>query len=954
MAAYSSTQSGDFNNSATWGGGGWPNLDGDTVTINAGHVVTYNLTTPLNTGLGAMTVNNGGTLILDTDTVIRLAGESLYLLACDGNFIARTGVRVLLKGTTAAEKIMDMRPRSFVATTATGTSGQNTITVASNANLIVGTIVSGTGIRTGAYVTNIAGTTITLSGTNTGTVSGNLTAGNYVDIQGSDGMVTTTLSQAITTDQYQQGYLTFTSVTDFAVGDWIAVFKNGCTNATTDRNDEGFLIHDIDGSNVYIREFVGPTTTITSATTDTITVANAKIFRTWQKLIFGTGANRNVLGITSINYETNTLTLSGTITGTVTGLSVYTTGPLQTKNTGDRVRKAATTVATQAANNATQITLASAAGFAVDDEILISSLWNTDQTSYTDEYPEKRNITAISGNTVTINSSLGYISYVGAFVTKVTRDIKVISDYERTLVLSTAQTFAAGDVITQAYSRAKGVVKTATSNSTTVIIQDQFGEFITGTTNSPWISKNGTPLAGNVSVSTNTISTAQGHAQFSFGRGAINTANQLSCLFFKDVQVMTFGNVNTTGSRLYIRGYWSDHANPNGGTEIEGITYCKPNQGDNFNYQDNGIFFARYMRDMTVRCCVAWNTVTGIRFNESYEFYNVGAFNNYSARAETAGWYWEHVENAGTIGGAAEMAYNYIHRCDDYGIIFSFVRTPGRGLHHNWVDVTQLRAILTDLTYNQGMLYQNRFQHYFEPIFTLGSNEHNFIYNEWIPANSLSDFAIDGNFQRHNQSVSFTVSVASLEHNYEYDAVTVFIPNGMRVWDQTEQAWRCTFDDDSGVFESGLAEVFYIPSGAVLKARATIKLDPAFNGTAPKLAIRGAMDRFYVGTNGTFAGDQPFRGYLVETNFSAANTTTYQSVEIEMPAKPWGRTVTVGVINVNSNASEGWWEKPTQVKMSYLPGTPFMQTGYNKFSAELSSGTSFTETQVRLTGSRLL
>jgi hypothetical protein len=96
------------------------------------------------------------------------------------------------------------------------------------------------------------------------------------------------------------------------------------------------------------------------------------------------------------------------------------------------------------------------------------------------------------------------------------------------------------------------------------------------------------------------------------------------------------------------------------------------------------------------------------------------------------------------------------------------------------------------------------------------------------------------------------------------------------------------------------------------------------------------MDRVYVGTNGSFAGDQPFRGYLVETNFNATNVTTYQTVTATMPAKPWGRTVTVGVINVNANASEGWWEKSTVVEYSILPETPFLETGMNRFGGKIT------------------
>ena len=58
------------------------------------------------------------------------------------------------------------------STTATGTSGQFTITVASTTSILVGMYVTGTGIATGAVVTLIVGTTITLSLANTGTVSG--------------------------------------------------------------------------------------------------------------------------------------------------------------------------------------------------------------------------------------------------------------------------------------------------------------------------------------------------------------------------------------------------------------------------------------------------------------------------------------------------------------------------------------------------------------------------------------------------------------------------------------------------------------------------------------------------------------------------------------------------------------------------------------------------------------
>ena len=234
----------------------------------------------------------------------------------------------------------------------------------------------------------------------------------------------------------------------------------------------------------------------------------------------------------------------------------------------------------------------------------------------------------------------------------------------------------------------------------------------------------------------------------------------------------------------------------------------------------------------------------------------------------------------------------------------------------------------------------------------VASQEHNLIYNEFIDGNNPSDFFFDGGFQRHNQSVTFTTSTVSMEHNYEIDAVTVFIPNGKRVWDDNEKAWRTSFDDDNGTLDSGLAGVYYIPSGVSIKVKGTIKLDPAFNGTAPKLEIRDCMDRFNasIPANGAYAGEQPFQGSFVSTNFNAANITTYQSVEVTLPAKSWGRSVTAGIINVSSNASEGWWEKPIEVKYSAFPGGQFLDTGINSFSSVVTTGLTFADRKFRLGG----
>ena len=60
----------------------------------------------------------------------------------------------------------------YASTTATGTSAAFTIIVASATNIAVGQYVSGSGVGTGAMVTRVNGTTITLSVANSGAIAG--------------------------------------------------------------------------------------------------------------------------------------------------------------------------------------------------------------------------------------------------------------------------------------------------------------------------------------------------------------------------------------------------------------------------------------------------------------------------------------------------------------------------------------------------------------------------------------------------------------------------------------------------------------------------------------------------------------------------------------------------------------------------------------------------------------
>ena len=132
------------------------------------------------------TQNYETTFVADIPTFVEQAEQRIY------NSVQFPSLRKNVTGTITQYNQYLATPNDFLApyslaiyenatTTATGTSGTYTITVASATNIALGQIPSGTGIALGALVTNINGLVITLSLPNTGTVSGNVTfQGNFL------------------------------------------------------------------------------------------------------------------------------------------------------------------------------------------------------------------------------------------------------------------------------------------------------------------------------------------------------------------------------------------------------------------------------------------------------------------------------------------------------------------------------------------------------------------------------------------------------------------------------------------------------------------------------------------------------------------------------------------------------------------------------------------------------
>ena len=351
-------------NATTTWVGGVVPVDGDSITIATGHTVIYNVATPVTNGFGLIDVYG----IFQT-----AAAGAANVLRMNGRLQVRTG------GTYHARAGHKLQFKG-----AYGTS-----------RLLYGVAESGSSII----------------------------------MEGSDGMPTTTLSAGA---NERSTSFSFTSAANFVAGEWFAIMDNTTAQtynagASTLR-DEGFWVHDISGTTVYFRQFVGPESAITQASGSTITVANSKVFRVGQKIIFGTGANLNVKTISAINYSTHVITCDSTVTVTVSGLTVYETGTDKIHTSGNKVRKVATVTTAAAASTATAITVANATMFAAGDEIWIearSECGGTTDRAWDAYSTYVRTVSSVSGTTINLNAAISYNVVVGALVTRLTRDVTV-------------------------------------------------------------------------------------------------------------------------------------------------------------------------------------------------------------------------------------------------------------------------------------------------------------------------------------------------------------------------------------------------------------------------------------------------------------------------------------------------------------------------------------------------
>ena len=793
MATYTSSQSGNFSASSTWGGSGVPG-DGDRFDVVYGHTVT------IDTGISIPT--NG---YADSYVYGILQSQS------GANTTLRMNGRLYIKGGTGYESLGLLHLRDGAKIQIKGTSAD----------------------QHGVWVENEDGASFIF--------------------EGSDGMPSTTLSA-----QENEGStsLAVASGTNFTTGEWIAVFDN-VTNYTTENNnntqanqDEGFWIHEVDGNTIYFRIFGGPNdVTISSVSTvnDTdITVSNAKVFREGQKIIFGTGTNRNIKTISSIFYDQNIIRCDSTVDNSpsVVGQTVYLTGTEKIHTNSSKVRKVATVTTAESASGANTITVANSNMFTADDEIFIEMRSEANgSTDYEGGYDRnssqkagwyKHTIQSVDGNTITLTANSNYRVVEGAIVSRMTRNIVI----ETVATDGSDYGFFYAEYRTN-YAR-KGIAKDV---------------YLKNVGNNDANQQAGFVLRG----------------QWSTDNLAVTLSEQVPSI---------------------TRAPW-----------VEGVVvYAYP---ENTHRRDWGPFWLYDARYSKARCCIAMNGEDGLcahyepgqsivncisagarergcrweGSHESYEFaYNYISRTYWGVRIaapyEQGLGFHDNFFDSGAYGIQtinSEIG-PYIYRCRWSGWRY--------GMQNNDSDMAFVYTHVKPLS---GYLS--------------------------VDANTGTQQAANAYSNRMFRSLGY-LPLRSIEHNYELDAFRIYGYNQESKWDNSERAWRFFRRNDNDNDPSLGQRIWIPSNTTVnvsAYVKLAPSFSGTYPYLAARDQISTFIENGVGNAGG--ADSSQWTGKRYTAQYTSAAASAYEQKTITIAPTAWPRHYYIGVYSSNRNATEGYWIK---------------------------------------------
>lgn len=764
------------------------------------------------------------------------------------------------------------------------------------------------------------------------------------EIEGTNPNPQTTLSSGISN---RDNFAKVADASKFAAGDWINIYTGQVTakDWLYYKNDEGFWIHDVDytNNNIYPRDFVSPSSNIISTGVGALTVSDASVFRIGNKIIYGTGNSRNISTISSIDLFKNILSVSGSISGSVIGETVYLTSFSKYHASGETVLRVASTVTSDVDVGSGVIPVSNANGFSVGDLVIIPrsdpSYYNASSWDRVQDYT----VSAVStGNkTITIESP-GY-SNVQRTATISLANPAVISlsnHYnlpDSRIVLSTSGSLPSPLVANTPYY----VVATGwTANSFSVSLTKRgtpistLGSSQNGTHYLQHYGLNTLAKKGSivVNMTRNTKirppeGTLYGSAtggpsedQASSITAGYYASNYTRRYKFKNCEIFLGSNSNNIEYRsIGLRGQFAFSLTQNNYvSEFDGVT-IRPSRR---NSDNTGYLWEQHQ--LNLRNSISYNS-------GGYGFYrygnNTGFFNNISVRNNTWG-YW----TGGHYEPFSQFQYNYISN-NTNGMGLSQNNDTSNLTTHNYILFSTDSPIY--LEYNNANLPFSKF--YVDYFVNWPRAERasvtNFINsyfgNSWdVTGQGL--FYADSvqlyprGYFAQNRTNSYSSLFNSINHNFRYGNSLTFNRRALRFWDSNLMCWR-VYPDRDDVEWMGFDNLIFVPANTTVYLAGSVKT--AFGNTNyPYIRAQKNID-YYNGKYFTAPDVELTSSSLLNTentgffdsiSFTSASVSNFETKTLTVAPQPYDYYLKAGIVcngSVN-NSRLGWWERDFEITMT--------------------------------------
>lgn len=484
MAAISSAQSGNFSATSTWSGGVVPG-DADTVTIANGHTVTIDSSMPVPTnGFGDIEVYGVLTNDKTASTTLRVNGRiNIRDTSC---LHLKDNIVVQFKGTDTDEHGIEQHNVAGADCIIEGSDGMPTTTLSSAAaeNVTSLSFTSAANFAAGDWFSIFDNTTAEAGTSNDANSRKNRDEGFVVhDISSNTVYFRHYVGpDDVTVSSYNGADVVVSNAKKFRKDEYV-IFGTSSNRNVAQISSINYKTNTLTLASSVTGDPVGATVYLTGTQKNHISGSKVRKVATTAQMLttytvtvasgtnsYGTGNKYYIAGQSGAS-PTLTLTegytyrfdqsdasnsghplrFSTTANGTHGGGSAYTTGVTYNGTPGYvgayteiAVPSGAPTLYYYCSNHSgmggtantsatsNTVTVASAASFAVNDEIFIQNVSESggtpgsyDSTDYTDAKEYHHTISSISGNVLTLSASLPYTVVEGAYVTRLSRGIRI-------------------------------------------------------------------------------------------------------------------------------------------------------------------------------------------------------------------------------------------------------------------------------------------------------------------------------------------------------------------------------------------------------------------------------------------------------------------------------------------------------------------------------------------------